>query len=123
MTLVWVKRIWRCVHPQCEQETWTETHPAIAPRSSWTERARAQACQRVGRDGHSVAAVAREFGVGWATVIAAVREHGVRLLQRARLGASATAIGVDETAFSRGQRDPPHGLRHRNRRLAPRQAD
>jgi transposase len=101
VTLVWVKRIWRCVHRQCEQQTWTETHPAIAPRSSWTERARAQACRRVGRDGHSVAAVAREFGVGWATVMAAVREHGARLLERARPGASATAIGVDETAFTR----------------------
>jgi len=34
-------------------------------------------------------------------MMAAVREHGVRLLQRARRGASATAIGVDETAFTR----------------------
>lgn len=58
VTLVWVKRIWRCVHPECEQQTWTETHPAILPRASWTERARAQACRRVGRDGHAVAAVA-----------------------------------------------------------------
>jgi transposase-like protein len=98
VTLVWVKRIWRCVHPQCEQQTWTETHPAIAPRSSWTERARAQACRRVGRDGHSVAAVAREFGVGWATVMAAVREHGVRLLQRARPGAVARPEAADPTA-------------------------
>lgn len=101
VTLVWVKRIWRCVHRRCEQQTWTETHPAIAPRASWTERARAQACRRVGRDGHSVAAVAREFGVGWATVMAAVREHGARLLHQARPGAAATAIGVDETAFMR----------------------
>ena len=38
--LVWVKRIWRCVHRECEQQTWTETHPAIAPRASWTQRAR-----------------------------------------------------------------------------------
>jgi transposase len=30
-----------------------------------------------------------------------VREHGARLLQRTRPGASATAIGVDETAFMR----------------------
>ncbi|MBS4728261.1 ISL3 family transposase [Mycobacterium sp. SM1] len=28
VTLVWVKRIWRCVHPECEQQTWTETHAA-----------------------------------------------------------------------------------------------
>ena len=101
VTLVWVKRVWRCMYRQCEKQTWTETHPAIAPRSSWTERARKQACRRVGRDGHAVAAVAREFGVSWATVMAAVREHGRRLLQQARPGASATAIGVDETAFMR----------------------
>lgn len=56
----------------------------------------------MGRDGHAVAAVARDFGVGWATVMAAVREHGARLLEQARLGAQATAIGVDETAFTRG---------------------
>jgi transposase len=55
----------------------------------------------VGRDGHAVAAVAREFGVGWATVMAAVREHGVRLLAQAQRGAAATAIGVDEAAFMR----------------------
>jgi transposase len=101
VTLVWVKRIWRCVHGECEQQTWTEMHPMIGPRSSWTERARMQACQRVGRDGHAVAAVARDFGVGWATVMAAVREYGTWLLERAQLGASVAAIGVDETAFSR----------------------
>lgn len=101
VTLVWVKRIWRCVHRQCEQQTWTETHPAIAARASWTERARAQACRRVGRDGHAVAAVAREFGVGWGTVMAAVREHGARLVDQAQPGATATTIGVDETAFTR----------------------
>lgn len=55
----------------------------------------------MGRDGHSVAAVARDFGVGWATVMTAVREYGGRLLDEAQLGASATAIGVDETAFTR----------------------
>ena len=74
VTLVWVKRIWRCTHPECEQQTWTESHPQIRARASWSERARKQACRRVGRDGHSVAAVARDVGVGWATVMAAVVE-------------------------------------------------
>jgi transposase len=64
VTLVWVKRIWRCIHVECQQQTWTETHPQIRARASWSERARKQACRRVGRDGHSVAAVARDFG--WA---------------------------------------------------------
>jgi transposase len=54
----------------------------------------------VGRDGHAQAAVARKFGVGWATVMAAVRAHGARLLEQAQLGVQATAIGVDETAFT-----------------------
>jgi transposase len=94
VTLVWVKRIWRCVHRQCEKQTWTEAHPQIAPRASWTERARKQACRRVGRDGHSVAAVARDFGVGWATVMAAVVDYGTGLVehptvpQRCRLSGS-----------------------------------
>jgi hypothetical protein len=41
------------MHRECEQQPWTETHPAIAPR------------------------------VVWATVIAAVGEHGPRLLAQA----------------------------------------
>lgn len=41
----------------------TERSAAIAPRASLTERARREACRRVGRDGHSVAQVARDLGV------------------------------------------------------------
>ena len=33
VTLVWVKRVWRCVQPGCPVATWTETSPAIAPRA------------------------------------------------------------------------------------------
>lgn len=54
--------------------TWTEAHPAVGARSSWTGRARVEVCRRVGHDGHSVAQVARAFGVSWATVLAAVRD-------------------------------------------------
>ena len=43
-----------------------------------TERARAEICRRVGEDGHSVAAVAREFGIGWHNAMAAVRDHAGR---------------------------------------------
>jgi transposase len=101
VTLVWVKRIWRCVHRECEKQTWTETHPQIAPRASWTERARKQACRRVGRDGHSVVAVARDFGVGWATVMAAVVDYGTGLVEHPDRAATVSALGVDETAFLR----------------------
>jgi len=99
VTLVWVKRVWRCVEPACAVRTWTETAEQIRPRAGWTVRAAAEACRRVGEDGHSVSQVARAFGVSWATVMTAVREHGTPLVDDpARLDGVA-ALGVDETAF------------------------
>jgi transposase len=99
VTLVWVKRVWRCAHRRCRRRTWTETSTAIAPRASLTERARVEICRRVGQDGASVAAVAREFGIGWRTAMGAVREHGTpRIADPTRL-AGVSALGLDETAF------------------------
>jgi hypothetical protein len=40
VVLCWWKRVWCCPHPLCEVKTWTERHPAIAPRACLTERAR-----------------------------------------------------------------------------------
>jgi transposase len=68
--LWWRKRIWRCREPACGVRTWTERVAAVGPRAVLTERARAEACRRVGKDAHAVAAVARDLGVGWATIIA-----------------------------------------------------
>ncbi len=97
VTLIWVKRVWRCRHELYEVVTWSERSKAIAPRASMTEQARAAACLRMGRDGDSVAAVAREFGVGWGTIMAAVGDHGQPLVDDpSRLDGS----GGDETAFS-----------------------
>jgi transposase len=98
--LVWVKRVWRCPYPQCGKRTWTETSAAIAPRASLTERARAEVCRRVGEDGASVAAVAREFGIGWRTAMAAVRDRGRPLVEDPARLAGVSALGVDETAFT-----------------------
>jgi len=99
VTLVWVKRVWRCVEQLCSMRTWTETSPAIRPRASWTERARVEACRRVGQDGHTVAAVAACFGVGWATVMAAVNEYGSPLVDDPHRLDGVHTLGVDETAF------------------------
>ncbi len=52
VTLVWVKRVWRCPEPRCPVVTWSETSAVIRPRASLTERARVEACRRVGQDGH-----------------------------------------------------------------------
>ena len=64
VVVVWDKRIWRCPDPDCDRRTWSEEHAAIAPRAVLSERARAEACRRVGEDEDSVAAVAR--ALGWA---------------------------------------------------------
>ena len=64
VVLWWCKRLWRCREPACGIRTWTEQAAAIRPRAVLTERARAEACRRVGKDTHAVAAVARDLGVG-----------------------------------------------------------
>ncbi len=99
VVLVWSKRVWRCEEPDCEVRTWSEQHPAIAPRASLSERARRDACRRVGRDGHSVAQVARDLGVGWSTVMAAVRDYGRPLVDDPDRMGDVDALGMDETSF------------------------
>ena len=78
--LVWSKRVWRCPEQGCDVGSWSETSPHIRPRAVLSERARSEAARRVGEDGVSVAAVARGLGVGWSTVIDAVREFGEPLV-------------------------------------------
>jgi len=90
--------VWRCHAAGCRVRTGTEEHPSIRARSSWTERARVEACRRVG---HSVAQVAAAIGVSWATVTAAVRDHGGPLVDDPARLAGVHAVGVDETAFLR----------------------
>jgi transposase len=79
--LRWVKRRWRCPEPACATGTWTEASAHIAPRAVLTERACWQATRRVGRDGESVAAVARSLGTGWHTIMAAVGRRGQPLVR------------------------------------------
>src|SRR4051812_16108804 len=77
------------------KRTWTETSEVITPRASLTERARAEICRRVGQDGASVAAGAREFGIGWRTAMAAVREHGTPQVEDPTRLDGVEALGLD----------------------------
>lgn len=99
VVLVWAKRKWRCADPDCGVTTWTEHADAIRSRAALTERARAEICRRVGEDGDSVAEVARAFGVGWHTAMAAVRDHGVPLVNDPGRLDGVDALGLDETKF------------------------
>jgi transposase len=67
----------------------------------------AEACRRVGKDAHAVAAVARDLGVGWATIMRAVADHGTPLVDDPmRLDGVAT-LGLDETTFLKATRLAP----------------
>ena len=110
VVLWWRKRLWRCREPACGVRTWTEQAAAIRPRAVLTERARAEACRRVGTDAHAVAAVARDLGVGWATIMRAVADHGTQLVDDpARLDGVA-ALGWTRPASSGPPAErPPSG--------------
>jgi transposase len=107
VVLWWRKRIWRCRESACSVRTWTERVTGIAPRAVLTERARAEACRRVGKDAHAVAAVARDLGVGWATVMRAVGDHGRPLVEDPDRLAGVAALGLDETSFLKATRRAP----------------
>jgi hypothetical protein len=79
------------------------------PRSGGaTQRARAEACWRVGKNAHPVAAVARDLGVGWATVMRAVAEHGTPLVEDPTpLDGVGGRLGLDETRFRKATRLAP----------------
>ncbi len=51
VTLLWLKRLWRCAEPACARRTWTETSEHPRAPSVLTERARREACRLVGEDG------------------------------------------------------------------------
>jgi transposase len=107
VVLCWRKRIWRCREPACRVQTWTERVTGIAPRAVLTERAQAEACRRVGKDAHAVAAVARDLGVGWATIMRAVGDHGRPLVEDPARLEGVAALGLDETSFLKATRVAP----------------
>jgi transposase len=54
-----------------------------------------------------VAAVARDLGVGWQTVMRAVHEHGTRLVDDPTRLDGVAALGLDETSFLKATRRAP----------------
>jgi len=71
----------------------------IGQRASLTDRARREICRRVGDELDSVAELAREFGVGWATAHQAVIDHGDQLITEDRRFEHVIGFGVDEHTF------------------------
>ena len=101
--LIWNKRRFACVDPDCAVGSFTEQDPQIAPaRAAMTDRAGRWATVQVGRAGRTVAEVARDLGCDWHTVNDAVMAYGAALLAADvdRIG-SVEALGLDETLFFR----------------------
>jgi hypothetical protein len=101
--LVWHKHRWSCSDADCEIGSWTGEEPRIAPaRGAMTDRAGRWATLQVGREGRTVAEVARELGCDWHTVNDAVMAYGAAVLDAdaERIG-EVSALGLDETLFCR----------------------
>ena len=92
--LIWRKRRWRCVDPDCSRRTFTETSEQI--EGCLTRRARAEICRRVGQGAEPVARVARDFGVSWWSAMGAVKDHGTPRVDDAHRLYRVRALGVDE---------------------------
>ncbi len=97
--IVWAKRTWRCREELSARSSWAETSSEIGWRASLTERARREICRRVGAELDTVAAVAREFGVGWACAHQAVVDYGDVLIAADDRLERTKALGVDEHTF------------------------
>jgi len=92
--LVWRKRRWICLDPDCPAKSFTEDSDLI--EGCLTRRAATEICRRVGQDAHSVAQVARDFGIGWATAMDCVRRHGEPLVDDSCRIGTTQALGIDE---------------------------
>ena len=101
--LRWVKRRWRCLHPECGKGSWTEICDEIAvPDRQVTTCAARWMTRQVGEHGRTVADVAADLVCDWHTGNDTVIEWGDALLaadvDRFSL---VEGLGLDETPFNR----------------------
>jgi transposase len=100
--LVWHKHRWCCPDVDCPMGSWTGEDLRIAPpRAVMTDRAGRWCVEQVGRQGRTVAEVARELGCDWHTVNDAVIAYGAPLVEDPNRIGAVTALGLDETLFCR----------------------
>ncbi len=100
--LLWRKHRWSCPDRDCPVGSWTGEHAQIAPpRAVMTDRAGRWVTAQVGRDGRSVAEVARELGCDWHTINDAVIAYGTPLVEDPERFGTVDALGLDETLFCR----------------------
>ena len=100
--LVWRKHRWSCPDADCPAGSWTGECRRVGPaRAVMTDRAGRWATLQVGRNGRTVAEVARELGCDWHTINTAVMAYGTPLVDDPDRFGSVDALGLDETLFCR----------------------
>ncbi|XXC82195.1 ISL3 family transposase [Arthrobacter sp. A5] len=100
VSLVWVKRVWRCPDTGCPRGTFTEEHALAGRRAKLTTRAVHWAVDALERFDTSVSALAHQLGVAWRTVWDGIEAEALRrLADKVRL-TGVDALGVDEHVWS-----------------------
>jgi transposase len=95
--LVWRKRTWRCVEPECSAGVLTEQHDALArPRALLTTRACWWAIGQLRREHASVAGIAGQLGTSWRTVWRSIKPLLEAMAADESRFEGATMLGVDE---------------------------
>ena len=109
VTVIWVKRRWRCLERLCPRATFTESTEQVPPRARMTTRLREAVVDAVAGEVRAVDRVASHFGVSWPTVMrlltASLAAVTARLQDRPKL---VRWLGIDEHRFRsvRWFRDP-----------------
>jgi transposase len=109
VTLVWLKRRWKCDNPDCARATFTEVAGQVPARARLTERLREHAAELVGQLGAPVSTAAGACGLSWPTT------HQGFLGQADPVLAAplrpVRVLGIDETRRGKPRftRDPQTG--------------
>ena len=90
----WLKRRWKCLEEDCERKTFTESLPAVPPRSRVTGRLRELAGREVAERGITPAEAARGCGISWPTAHDAFAAAADRVLDAPH--APVAHLGIDE---------------------------
>jgi transposase len=102
VVLAWHKVRRTCPNTDCPQGSWTTSDERIAgPRCAVTQRAGRWLTQQVGMFRRAVSMVAGELGCDWHTVNDTMIAYGQLLVDDPDRIGPVTAIGMDETLFTR----------------------
>jgi hypothetical protein len=113
--LVRAKPLWRCPEPRCGQRAWAETNAAIRRRGG-AHRADPVLGDAPGWRARGDRCVDEpQLGVGWHTVMRAVRGYGARWATTRPGWAGVVVLGVEEHVWAHAGAAAAHRVRHRHR--------